>query len=223
MRRSRNTEQIVRVRDVFDEWAQDGRADGMERGHSRAARHAFELLELAPGQRFLDIGSGNGYAVRWAAQVAPSVEALGIDLSAQMVTLARTMTAGLPNARFRRGGFPMSALPQAYFDAIFSMEVFYYLPDLAASLRAVRELLVPGGRFACVVEFYRENAASHDWPRQLGVVMHLLSAEEWGAACLEAGLEVVRQEQLPPDRAGEAGSGRSGSAGSLITLAQRPA
>src|SRR5690606_18870595 len=121
-----------------------------------------------PGQHFLDIGSGSGYAVRWAAQVAPSVDALGLDVSAQMIALARASTTGLPNARFRRASFPQIDLEPHHFDAVFSMETFYYLADLPGGLAAVRELLVPGGRFACLVDYYRENTASHRWPDELG-------------------------------------------------------
>jgi arsenite methyltransferase len=223
MRRFRNTDQLVRVRDVFDEWAENGRARGMEQGHGLAARRAFEALDLAPGQHFLDIGCGSGYVVRWAAQVAPSVDALGLDVSAQMIALARSSTSGLPNARFRRTSFPHGDLEPEHFDAIFSMEAFYYLPDLAAGLSAVRDLLVDGGRFACVVDYYGENAASHRWPDELGVAMHLLSAAEWRAAFEDAGLEVLRQERLRAPFVPGALLTWKHTEGSLLTLGRRPA
>lgn len=224
MRRIRHTKQIVQVRDLFDEWAQNGRADGMERGHAPVARQAFDALALKPGQRYLDIGCGNGYSVRWAARLAASVEAQGIDLSAQMITLARQMTSGLPNARFRRVSFPMAAsLAPEPFHAIFSMEVFYYLPDLPGALEAVRTLLVPGGRFGCVVDYYQENQASHVWPQEVGVSMNLLSADAWRQAFADAGLAVVRQERLfPPLLPGEAKTWKHVE-GSLFTLGERPA
>lgn len=222
MRRFRTTHQLLRVRDVFDEWAESGRAQGMEQGHGPAARRAFDALDLASGERFLDVGCGNGYVVRWAAQVAPSVDALGIDVSAQMIALARELTSGMPNARFRRGSFPLIELEPGRFDAIFSMEVFYYLPDLAAGLRSVRELLAPGGRFACVVDYYRENQASHTWPEDLGVPMHLLSADEWCQAFAEAGLDVVRQDRLCTPHVPGTPVVWKHTMGSLFTLGRRP-
>lgn len=222
MRRIRHTQQVVRVRDVFDEWAENGRAERMAQAHALVARQAFAALGLAPGQRYLDIGSGNGYTVRWAAQVATSVEAVGIDVSAQMIALARQLTVGLPNARFRRGSFPMAELAPGSFHTIFSMEALYYLPDVEAALRAVHDLLVPGGQFACVIDYYQENEASHAWPADLGVSMHLLSAGEWRQALEDAGLAVVRQERLfPPLSAGEEPSWKH-TEGSLFTLSQRP-
>ncbi|WP_199351036.1 class I SAM-dependent methyltransferase [Haliangium ochraceum] len=212
----------MRVRDVFDEWAESGRADGMERGHGPTAKQAFDALGVSPNYRFLDIGCGNGYVVRWAAQTAPSVDAVGIDVSAHMVALARQLTTGQPNARYRRGSFPQIDLSRAQFDAIFSMEVFYYLSDLDAGLQAVRDLLAPGGSFACVVDFYRENADSHSWPEDLGVDMHLLSAAEWCQAFERAGLEVADQRRLyAPKLPGMPASWKH-TTGSLFTLGRRP-
>lgn len=222
MRRFRNTDQLLRVRDVFDELAESGRAAGMERGHGVAARQAFEALAVGPGHHFLDIGCGSGYVVRWAAQVAPSVDALGIDVSAQMIALARALTSRLPNARFRRGSFPQINLAAGHFDAIFSMEVFYYLPDPVAGLKTVSQLLAPGGRFACVVDYYQENVESHRWPEEMGVAMHLLSAAEWRAAFEEAGLEVLQQERLRAPYSPGAPVSWQHTEGSLFTLGQRP-
>lgn len=222
MRRFRTTDQLLRVRDVFDELAETGRASSPEHGPGVTARRAFDALGVAPGQHFLDIGCGSGYAVRWAAQVAPSVDALGLDVSAQMIALARALTSGLPNARFRRASFPQIDLEPHHYDAIFSMETFHYLADLPAGLEAVRELLVPGGRFACVVDYYRENAASHGWPEELGVAMHLLSAAEWRAAFEDAGLEVVQQERLHAPHVPGTPQTWKHTEGSLLTLGRWP-
>lgn len=221
-RRFRTTAQLLRVRDVFDEWAQNGRAEGMERGHGPIARQAFDALEVSAGERFLDIGCGNGYAVRWAAQVAPSVNALGLDVATQMIALARDSTIGLPNARFRRGGFPMTELPQGQFHAVLSVEAFYYLPDVAAGLRAVHALLAPGGRFGCVVDHYAENPASHSWSTDLGVPMHLLSGEEWQQLFVDAGFAPVQQRHLRESLVPGQRSTWKHTQGSLFTLAIRP-
>jgi SAM-dependent methyltransferase len=222
MRRFRNTDQLLRVRDVFDELAESGKAAGMERGHGVAARQAFEALAVGPGHHFLDIGCGNGYVVRWAAQVAPSVDALGIDVSAQMIALARALTSGQPNARFRRGSFPQIDLAAGHFDTIFSMEVFYYLPDPVVGLKTVSQLLAPGGRFACVIDYYQENVDSHGWPEKMGVAMHLMSSAEWRAAFEDAGLEVLQQERLRTPHPPGAPVTWQHTEGSLFTLGQRP-
>jgi cyclopropane fatty-acyl-phospholipid synthase-like methyltransferase len=56
-----------RVRTVFDGWARDGSADRMESSHSPFVRQAFDTLPLNRRSWYLDIGCGNGYTVRWAA------------------------------------------------------------------------------------------------------------------------------------------------------------
>ena len=210
------------VQRLFDAWADDGRAEGMEQGHTPNARTAFDRLEIGPGVSYLDIGCGNGYTVRWAAQIDPSVRATGLDLSPRMIDRARDQSAHHRNTRFIHAPFPLPMLRDEAFDAIFSMEVFYYLPDLSAALREVRRLLRPGGRFVCVVDFYEENPASHSWPEDVGVPMNLLPEGMWRAAMTYAGLEVLEQTQLrPPGAVVEEGS-TTQTMGSLMTLVRRP-
>jgi ubiquinone/menaquinone biosynthesis C-methylase UbiE len=190
-------EQVERVRDVFDSWAASGRGHRMAASHSRAARVAFDALSVKPGERYLDIGCGVGFTVRWAASVDPSVDAYGIDVSSEMIAIARDQSA--VNTRFIHAPFPLPMLKGGRFDAVFSMEVFYYLPDLGAGLAEVVRLLAPGGRFACVVDFYAENEASHRWPDDLGVAMTLLSEAGWREAFAAAGLTEVRSQRLRAD------------------------
>ncbi len=187
----------------------------MERTHEPVARQAFQRLGLGAGSRYLDIGCGNGYTVRWAAEAARDVQALGIDVSPQMIEQARRLSAELPRARFSCETFPAPALERESLDAIFSMEVFYYLSDLDAGLREVRRLLAPGGRFACVVDYFEENPESHSWPEELGLELQLRSQAGWADAFEAAGLAVLEQARLmAPD-------GTGGPAGSLLTLGQK--
>jgi SAM-dependent methyltransferase len=213
---------IARLREVFEAWAREGRAEGMERGHGAAARRAFELLELPREGWYLDVGCGNGYTVRWAAEAAPDGWAVGIDLSPAMVERARAASTAFPNVEFQVATFPDTSLPHGCFDAVLSMEVVYYLPDLDDALREIARLLVPGGRFACVVDYYEENVASHRWPDDVGVEMTLLDAAGWRRAIERAGLVVATQERVTqPADLGLADW--KVTAGSLLTLAGRPA
>jgi ubiquinone/menaquinone biosynthesis C-methylase UbiE len=214
--------QLERIASVFDAWAQSGRAEGMEQGHTLAARHAFDRLELGPGQHYLDIGCGNGYSVRWAAQSDETITAYGIDVSQKMIERAREQSSTLPNARFIHGPFPIRELKARSFDAIMSTEVFYYLHDLEWGLLSTARLLKPGGRFACVVDYYQENVASHGWPDDLAVEMKLLSAQAWREAMTGVGFEVIEQTRIKAPRAeGEALSWKH-TEGSLLTLVTAP-
>lgn len=216
-------DRVVRVRDVFEDWAARGRAEGMAESHAPLVRPVFERLPLPPDGSYLDIGCGNGYTVRWAAAAAPEGRAVGLDVSPRMIERAREQSTGLPHAEFHLATFPDDhPLEPGSFDVIYSMEVFYYLPDLGAGLGEVRRLLRPGGVFACQVDYYEENAASHSWPEDVGVEMTLLGEAEWREAVERVGLEVAEQfrVRLPPEEASEPWKATEGS---LVTVGRRPA
>lgn len=213
--------QLQRVQRVFDDWAVRGRAEGMEASHAPFVRQAFHRLALAHDAWYLDIGCGNGYTVRWAARAAPQGRAVGLDLSPEMIALARTLSADLPNTEFHEAAFPEHPLPRDRFDVILAMEVFYYLPDLAAALAETCHLLRPGGHFACMVDFYMENEISHSWPSDVGVEMTLLDEAGWRAALEAAGFGDIEQHRLrlSPEEASEPWKATEGS---LLTLGRRP-
>jgi SAM-dependent methyltransferase len=223
--------QESRVTEVFDRWAEAGKAEGMERSHGPAARRAFDMLGLADHDgpfRYLDVGCGNGYTVRWAAALLEGHEgglAVGLDGSERMVQRARGRAENT-HQRFVHALFPDHGQPEllapASFDAAFSMEVFYYLPSLEAGLAEVARLLKPGGRFACVVDHYAENPASHGWPAMLGVEMDLRTEAQWRAAFAEAGLELVHQGRLRAEPGSTEESWKV-EQGSLLTLGRRRA
>ncbi len=216
----KNEERVERVRTIFDDWAERGRAEGMEAAHGFAAGEAFARLDVRPGARYLDIGCGNGYTVRWAVErVGPTGQAVGLDVSERMLERARALSPAI--GTFHHAAFPAHPFTSERFDAIFSMEVLYYLPDPDAALRTIHDLLVPGGRFACVLDYYGENEASHAWPRELGCELTLRTAAEWREAFESAGLEVLEQRGLRhPPTSGKTPSWKQ-ELGSLFTLGAR--
>ena len=215
-------DRVVRVRDVFEDWAESGRGEGMAESHIPFVRPVFERLPLPRDGRYLDIGCGSGYTVRWAAEAAPDGRAVGIDVSPRMIALARQRSSRLPNTEYHVASFPDDhPLEPGSFDVIYSMEVFYYLPDLVEGLAEVRRLLRPGGVFACQVDFYEENAASHSWPEEVGLEMTLLSERGWREAFEEAGLDVTDQLRVRLE-AEETSESWKATEGSLVTVGCRP-
>jgi len=86
----------------------------------------------------LDIGCGNGYTLRWAAERCRDAEIWGVDVSPKMISLAQDMDASGAGIRYLCGQFPHPEIPPNYFDAIFSMEVFHYMPAIESGLEAQR-------------------------------------------------------------------------------------
>jgi SAM-dependent methyltransferase len=207
--------------EVFSAWALDGRAAGMERAHGPVARRILERLSLPAHGWYLDIGCGNGYTVRWMASRLPSGRAIGLDAAPEMIRQARELSSGSAGVEFHQAAFPDHDLPAASFDAIFSMETFYYLPDISAGLAACRRLLKPGGVFVSAVDFYAENPDSHGWPQYVGVRMALLSAAQWSRAFEDAGFAPVEQERIvvPGEEAAEPWHA---TVGSLVTRGYNP-
>lgn len=169
---------------AFDEWARDGRAEKMERGHAGTA--VPFLRRALPGGpfSFLDVGCGNGWAARLAASYANCERAVGIDSSPEMVRLARARAS--PKESYHAASVDSWSAPPA-FDFAFAMESLYYAPSPAASASKVFGLLKRGGTFACGTDFYYENADTRRWARTTGLPMHLLSERQWRDLFEDAG------------------------------------
>lgn len=159
-----------------------------------------EVLEAAGGgrvRRLVDLGSGTG---RMLTLLGPLAEhALGLDLSQQMLNIARrnTTAAGLTNVELRHGDIFDTRLPEAGADLVVVHQVLHYLGDPAAAVREAARIVAPHGKLIIVDfaphkhEFLREQHQH----RRLGFAE--AEMERW---LNEAGLTKVRAAALPPAR-----------------------
>ena len=109
------------------------------------------LAELRPGEDVLDLGSGGGIDVLLSARrVAPGGKAYGLDMTDEMLLLARRnqREAGVGNVEFIKGDIEAVPLPDAAVDVIISNCVINLSVDKAKVLREAFRVLRPGGRFA---------------------------------------------------------------------------
>jgi len=109
------------------------------------------LAELRPGEDVLDLGSGGGIDVLLSARrVAPGGKAYGLDMTDEMLLLARRnqREAGVDNVEFIKGDIEAVPLPDAAVDVIISNCVINLSVDKAKCLREAFRVLRPGGRFA---------------------------------------------------------------------------
>lgn len=109
------------------------------------------VAELKPGEVVLDLGSGGGIDVLLSAKrVGPSGKAYGLDMTDEMLELARANAAeaGLTNVEFLKGNIEAIPLPDASVDVIISNCVINLSADKDAVLAEAYRVLRPGGRFA---------------------------------------------------------------------------
>ena len=107
------------------------------------------LAQLQPGEIVLDLGSGGGIDVLLSARrVGPTGKAYGLDMTDEMLALAREnqKKAGVENVEFLKGEIEAVPLPDSSIDVVISNCVINLSTDKPAVLAEMFRVLVPGGR-----------------------------------------------------------------------------
>jgi SAM-dependent methyltransferase len=109
------------------------------------------IAELRPGEVVVDLGAGGGFDAFLAARaVGPTGRVLGVDMSSDMIALARGNAAkhGATNVEFRLGEIEHLPLPDGCADVVISNCVINLAPDKRAVYADAFRVLKPGGRVA---------------------------------------------------------------------------
>lgn len=109
------------------------------------------FASIKSGETVVDLGSGGGLDVFLAAaKVGPTGKAIGIDMTPEMLALARknAAKAGLTNVEFYESTIDKLPLPDASVDCVISNCVINLASDKAAVFREIARVLKPGGRLA---------------------------------------------------------------------------
>jgi arsenite methyltransferase len=175
------------TRDLYDA-AESGGLPQAAVAASLGCGNPTALAELHPGEVVLDLGSGGGIDVLLSARrVGPTGKAYGLDMTDEMLELARRnqREAGVENVEFLRGEIEAIPLPDASVDVIISNCVINLSGDKRRVLAEAFRVLKPGGRFA-VSDIVVRGAVPADIKR---------SIELW-AGCVAGALEEREFERL---------------------------
>lgn len=184
------------LRVEFNEWAREGKGDSMERGHRPVGEQAIAQMNLPREATVLDVGCGSGWAARLMAEQASAGHVIGIDVSDEMVRVAREQSSKVANVEFQVASAETLPFPDNTFSHAFSMESLYYYADIGKAVSEIGRVLKPNGLFVTVVDLYKENPPTHQWIETLKVPVQLLGIEDYCSLLAQAGFQNIRDERL---------------------------
>ena len=158
------------------------------------------VAELREGETVLDLGSGGGIDVILSAKrVGPTGTAYGLDMTDEMLALARANVAeaGVTNVHFLKGVIEQIPLPADSIDVVISNCVINLSVDKPAVLTEIARVLKPGGRIG-ISDIVAEDRLSPDERAErgsfVGCIAGALSKREYEAGLEAAGFEHVSVE-----------------------------
>jgi SAM-dependent methyltransferase len=158
------------------------------------------LADLREGEVVLDLGSGGGIDVLLSARrVGPTGKAYGLDMTDEMLELAREnqRKAGVENVEFLRGEIEAIPLPDNSVDVIISNCVVNLSGDKRKVIAEAFRVLRPGGRFAVsdvVVRGEIPSQVRQSMELWVGCVAGALTEDEFRTRLTEAGFEGIEIE-----------------------------
>ena len=153
-----------------------------------------EVADLHEGETVLDLGSGAGADVLISARrVGPAGKAIGIDMTDEMLELARhnASAAGVENVEFLKGYLEELPLPDQSVDVVISNCVINLAADKTIVLREAARVLRPGGRLAIsdvIADPDLDDATRADVAAGTGYIGGALTEAQFRQALSDAGL-----------------------------------
>jgi arsenite methyltransferase len=168
---------------------------------ARRRRLVRTALAAAPGERVLDVGCGPGfYCAELVEEVGPKGFILGVDASAQMLSLAQRRCDAHANVVLQQADATSLPVTDSSFDAAVCVQVLEYVAQPAAGLSCIRRALRPGGRVVVwdvdwatvswhsldparmrrVLDTWEEHLAHPSLPRTLATALRTAGFEQIG-------------------------------------------
>jgi arsenite methyltransferase len=181
---------------LYDAAAREGLPDAALLA-SLGCGNPVAVAELREGETVLDLGSGGGIDVLLSARrVGPTGRAIGVDMTDEMLDLARrnAAEASATNVEFRKGTIEALPLDDASVDVVISNCVINLATDKTAVFREIARVLRPGGRMG-VSDIVADDLLTPEQRAErgsyVGCIAGALSFREFRAGLRAAGLENV--------------------------------
>jgi len=167
-------------------------------GGISSTKRAIEKLDIQPGMRVLDLGSGVGSAARYIARQA-KCQVVGVDFDAEMIRRAREQTRD-PNVTFEQMNVLDMTFPDDSFDRVIIQSVACF-NEKEPLFREVARVLKPGGVVGMNEVTWLKPPSEKIQQVMCATICETfrgaLLAEEWVAAMEAAGLVDGSHEQHP--------------------------
>ena len=189
------------VAEAFGYTAEELRSIPAEANMGLSCGNPTATANLREGEVVVDLGSGGGLDVFLAAQkVGPSGRAIGVDMTPEMIALARRNAerrraeGAADNVEFHQSTIDRIPLPDASADCVISNCVINLAPDKPAVFREMARVLRPGGRLA-ISDIALRRPLPQDLARDVaayvGCVAGAIPVEEYRRGLAEAGFSHV--------------------------------
>jgi len=137
-------------KELFDRWANSYDWTFPSFIYQAIHQRLITKVELLPHANILDLGCGTGRLLDRLATQFPEITATGLDLSPQMLRIARQNNRHRPRLIYLEGNAENLPFAEGQFDAVFNTISFLHYPQPEQVLTEVARVLSPGGKFYLV-------------------------------------------------------------------------